>query len=319
MSVTPTATSSTTITASDENSRNSSISTTFNAHSHLDISDMSGVNTYRIGDGTAGNKTYSVNDDQASDPALRFDTTSDYWTLTNDGSTFSPLTIVSGAVILGENTFRIGDNTDNNDKEILFNEGTTDGKIQWDISENLFKVSHDGGSTFLYNVHSVDATALASGSVLIAAGNGALQYAGTLQNGQALVGNSSGPPTPQFVNRFALGSFTRDTSTATGTQAVTGVGFKPKAAVFLAAQGGSDEASWGVDIGTARGSIFTDDAIAADTIQQGTNSSITDRELGNTDLYAGTVSTFDVDGFTISWTKTGTPTGTLTVIYMVWS
>ena len=88
MSISPTAVSGETIAASDENSRNNEVSTKFNEHTHNDITVLTSVNTFTIGDGAVGNKTYAVNTDQSSDPAHRYNTTSDLWTMSNDGSTF---------------------------------------------------------------------------------------------------------------------------------------------------------------------------------------------------------------------------------------
>ena len=45
MSITPSASSGTTITASDENSRNNTISTTFNAHTHTDITQVGTISS----------------------------------------------------------------------------------------------------------------------------------------------------------------------------------------------------------------------------------------------------------------------------------
>ena len=87
MSIVPTAESGQTITASDENSRNNEISTKYNAHGHSDTNDLS-TNTLTIGDGAVGSKTYAVDTDQANDPGLRYNTTSDFWTLSQDGSTY---------------------------------------------------------------------------------------------------------------------------------------------------------------------------------------------------------------------------------------
>lgn len=162
LSITPSGTSGTTITASDENSRNSTISSIYNAHSHTDISDMSDVNTFRIGDGSSANKTYSVNDDQASDPSLRFDTSNDIWTLSADGSTFDAIGISSGSVISGENRFRIGDGTGIGNKRLIANEDITDGEIRWNVSDDAWEFSNDG-STF-------NAIGVSSGSV-VSAGN----------------------------------------------------------------------------------------------------------------------------------------------------
>lgn len=87
MSITPTATSGETITAADENARNNEVSTKYNAHGHSDLNDLS-TNTLTIGDNAVGNKTYAVDTDQSNDPGIRYNTTSDKWTLSNDGSTY---------------------------------------------------------------------------------------------------------------------------------------------------------------------------------------------------------------------------------------
>ena len=171
MSISPTATSGTTITAADENARNSAVSSTFNAHSHNDISTMTGINSFTIGDGAAGNKSYAVNDDQGANPALRFNTTLDQWEMSNDGSTFSAVQIVSGSVIAGENTFRIGDGTDTGNKDLIFNELTADSTLRWNTSGNNLEFSASGGT---FN------------DVMVP---------GTMTNGQLLIGDGDDVPT----------------------------------------------------------------------------------------------------------------------------
>jgi len=112
--------------------------------------------------------------------------------------------------------------------------------------------------------------------------------------------------------RFKVGSFTRDTATATGTQSVTGVGFSPKTLIFLALQISSKEVSWGVDSLSAVGVID----IEHTTFEYATDVySIIDSEASST-RYLGKIQSLDSDGFTIAWTKEGSPTGTLTVYYL---
>ncbi len=111
--------------------------------------------------------------------------------------------------------------------------------------------------------------------------------------------------------KYYVGSTTRDTTTATGTQAVTGVGFQPSAIQFLACQNGSLEYSDGFDDGTTAECRYFDGT----KVQADATASIYDyHSSGNT--YAGLIDSFDADGFTISWTKTGSPTGTLTVYFL---
>lgn len=107
-------------------------------------------------------------------------------------------------------------------------------------------------------------------------------------------------------------TFTRNTADASGTQAVTGVGFTPKAVVFLSLQIGSDEMSIGIDDGVTAYAMYDDTPTSANTYGGTATSSIHGIEtVGNT--YVGKVTAFGADGCTITWTKTGTPTGTLTV------
>lgn len=104
-------------------------------------------------------------------------------------------------------------------------------------------------------------------------------------------------------------TFTRDMTTATGTQAVTGVGFTPTAIIFVYAISGTTQEGVGFadssktgrnrNYLTPTGWFVGPQAIAAST------------SSGNYQI--GDVSTYDSDGFTISWTKAGSPTGTLTV------
>lgn len=110
MTIAPAATSNTEINASDENDRNNDISTPYNVHSHTDITSMSGVNVFTIGDGAVGNKTYAVDTDQANNPAIRYNTAVDFWTLSQDGANYLAAAhaettdgLQSGSMIYGGN------------------------------------------------------------------------------------------------------------------------------------------------------------------------------------------------------------------------
>ncbi len=112
-----------------------------------------------------------------------------------------------------------------------------------------------------------------------------------------------------------IGSFTINTATASGTQDITGVGFQPQVLLFLACQDGSNEISIGFDDGTNKGMLVYNGTDTQWKVY--TTYSIGDLEAtGWTAAYAGVVNALGSDGFTISWTKFGSPTGTLTVIYL---
>lgn len=110
-----------------------------------------------------------------------------------------------------------------------------------------------------------------------------------------------------------IGTFTRDEATATGTQAVTGVGFQPDVVLFLAAQDASLEVSFGLDDGTNHYSISYNNA--AGKWETAPAVSIAMRETA-VNLYYGNISSMDADGFTFSWTKANAPTGTIDVYYL---
>ncbi len=142
-----------------------------------------------------------------------------------------------------------------------------------------------------------------------------LQFDGT--NWQELsrkaeTGTTTGDPGLVGINQpvvqSTIISFTRNTSVATGDVAYTGAGFIPTAIIFIAAVGANLYASIG----------FADDAIGETCIN-------TDQTSGNwaigayaiyysngADVHSAVVKTLDADGFTLTWTKTNTPTATLT-------
>ena len=113
----------------------------------------------------------------------------------------------------------------------------------------------------------------------------------------------------------AIGSFTRDVSLASGDQAVTGVGFAPVALVFFAQISGNDSGSWGVDDGTTHICFYYEAGSTHDNDMASNDASIW-AEPVNANTYKGIVKSLDSDGFTITWTKGASPTGTLTVAYL---
>lgn len=112
--------------------------------------------------------------------------------------------------------------------------------------------------------------------------------------------------------RVHVGSFTRDMATASGTQAITGVGFTPVAVIFIGELNPTLKAFWGMSDNTSEKCIIHDPTprFAINP----TDCIYYDDRAAN--LYAGDISVFGADGFTINWTKTGSPTGTLDVYYI---
>lgn len=97
LSISPSAVDATTITASDENSRNSAVVTWANAHDHTDIATVG--NTLSVGDAAAGNKQINANNADANKPFLRYDDTNNRWLASNDGTATDAVLMVTGATV----------------------------------------------------------------------------------------------------------------------------------------------------------------------------------------------------------------------------
>jgi hypothetical protein len=125
---------------------------------------------------------------------------------------------------------------------------------------------------------------------------------------------NAGATDPEWSSGVHLGEFSRDTATATGTQAVTGVGFKPSNIIFLSIVAGTAQVSIGF------GNVTTNEcALNKHDIHAGqwsfTTSAVYLAQAAGIN-YTGAVTSLDSDGFTISWTKTGAKTGSVRVYYM---
>jgi len=114
---------------------------------------------------------------------------------------------------------------------------------------------------------------------------------------------------------FDVGTFTRDKTVASGTQAVTGLGFKPKSVAFIAVEDGADEMCVGFDDNSGNACVFTNDGASANTWASAANVSLYLATDGS-NYYRGEITTFDSDGFTYNWSKTGTPSGTISIHYL---
>lgn len=114
---------------------------------------------------------------------------------------------------------------------------------------------------------------------------------------------------------FKVGTFNRDVSLTSGNIAYTGVGFTPKAIIFLAAEtsGSFPVTSIGFDDGSSHADWVTLVGLSPSSGNGGHSIVI---GTTNSDLQSGVIASFDVDGFTITWAKAGTPTGTAKVFYM---
>lgn len=112
---------------------------------------------------------------------------------------------------------------------------------------------------------------------------------------------------------FKSGSFTRDISTASGTQAITGVGFRPKFIILFAQVAVAGNVSIGITDGTNNAGMKVLGS-GSPTTWDLNNVPIYIYIDGTKQYYASGI-TMDSGGFTVTWVKAGSPTGTMYVGY----
>ncbi len=114
-----------------------------------------------------------------------------------------------------------------------------------------------------------------------------------------------------------IGNTTKNTADATGNQAITGIGFTPRLLELKIEVGGTSQMSIGEADGTIQQCIYDQSASLADTW---TAATVNCGYLIQTAAIfsAVTLVSFDADGFTLGWTKTGAKTGTATILYKAW-
>jgi hypothetical protein len=118
---------------------------------------------------------------------------------------------------------------------------------------------------------------------------------------------------PEWAAGVKVGTFTRDLTADSGDVSYSGVGFKPSAIIFLASKSNVFAASVGISQGAGvnyliyfRGSPYISSY----------NDACVMLTENATDTQYAEVKTLDADGFTLTWTKANSPTGTGTIFYL---
>jgi len=121
------------------------------------------------------------------------------------------------------------------------------------------------------------------------------------------IGNAAGDGA-EWAVPYKAGYFTRDMSTASGTQAISGLGFKPSLIIFFGASDGSGagQASFGYAAGAVQNAIFYRLSDKTWTLRENV---CAEYDTNGTDIYTGKVNSYDTDGFTIGWTKYASKVG----------
>jgi len=102
-----------------------------------------------------------------------------------------------------------------------------------------------------------------------------------------------------------------------GTTAVTGIGFKPVRVDIYANTSGSD-ISWGhMNAGGTQFNMANNHLETANTWQLA-RSRVARCIISSGNESSAAFTSMDSDGFTITWTKAGSPTGTITVGYIAY-
>jgi len=133
--------------------------------------------------------------------------------------------------------------------------------------------------------------------------------------GRTLVGLASASAMRDFLVPFKMGSFQRDLTTASGTQSITDTGFQPRLVFFLAGVTTTSAMSIGIDDGTNSFRIFDRNPDGANTYGTASGTSIV--LMTATSAYqTGVITSLNSNGFTVSWSKVGSPTGTADIFYL---
>ena len=201
--------------------------------------------------------------------------------------------------------------TANSEMVLLSYRGEVIGSAAATIADNSITLAKMAGGT--------------DGQIITYDANGDPVAVGPGTDGQVLT--STGPGSPPAFEAIAaganvkVGSFTRDSSASVGTQVVSGIGFTPKSVIFFTVQDGTHEMSVGMDDCTEARVVYHDHPTSANTFALADTSgsgmkSIRTIHASGGNTFNGKITALASGQFTVTWDKVGSPTGTLTVMYM---
>jgi hypothetical protein len=110
---------------------------------------------------------------------------------------------------------------------------------------------------------------------------------------------------PEWARGIGIIGATRDYAAASGDVSYTGFGFKPSALIIIAADNATAAMSFGFAVATAGYGIlqlYTGVCYAGGVVDMQNAASVGQGAAWKS---------YDADGFTLTWTKTGSPTGTI--------
>lgn len=119
---------------------------------------------------------------------------------------------------------------------------------------------------------------------------------------------NAGGTAPEWAQGIKVITSTRDMTAASGDVAYTGVGFKPSLIIFQGAVHTHLVPGWGVVDATSKHFVSYDNV--GNCYRAGTDWAFL--IIGGPNYQGAILKTFDADGFTLTWTKSGSPSGTIT-------
>lgn len=118
------------------------------------------------------------------------------------------------------------------------------------------------------------------------------------------------------TEKIFVSTTSRDVS-VTGTQAITGIGFKPSAIQIMTTIASAvGTFSIGYFDGSNGGLIFDKHVEVANAYSHASNNLVIRMQVAFGAETNGFLTSFDSDGFTLNWTKSGSPTGTAQIKFM---
>lgn len=118
-------------------------------------------------------------------------------------------------------------------------------------------------------------------------------------------------PASQTGVRSKLIAITRDLTLATGSVAYTGVGFRPSAMIATAGIGASTD--YLIALGIADSSLSAGNLLLYSSGTGFPTAIFLNFFAASGAQQVAAIASYDSDGFTLSWVKTGLPTGTVTI------
>ena len=122
-------------------------------------------------------------------------------------------------------------------------------------------------------------------------------------------------PLANIPNILQIANLSRDMSLASGTQALvlSGTSFTPTAAIILSSLNQSQILSLGLDDGSRHLSVSSIKLGGTSSYLYDSSFSVRAITAGGTTEYRGLINSFNAGGASITWTKVGSPVGTLSL------